>query len=322
MKGLCDRIHALGLKAGIYSTPWVTSYARHTGGSAENPEGTWTPPPAGKKQVNKKILPYAVGKYSFATNDARQWAAWGFDYLKYDWNPIETPQVEEMRKALDASGRDVILSLSNSAPFDGAADWARLSNAWRTTGDIRDNWKSMSGIWGRQERWTKFAGPGHWNDPDMLVVGMVGWGPKLHPSQLTPDEQYTHISAWCLMAAPLLIGCDLTQLDAFTRSLLTNDEVLAVDQDELGHEATPVKKDGETEVWARPLADGTWAVGLFNKGEAPATIRIDWADLKIDGAQPVRDLWRQKDVGSQTAGYGATVAPHGVVLVRVGTPRS
>jgi alpha-galactosidase len=370
LKKLCDHIHGLGLKAGIYSTPWVTSYARHPGGSAENPDGKWTKPPPGPKQVNKKILPYAVGKYSFARRDARQWAEWGFDYLKYDWNPIEVPQVKEMADALKASGRDFVYSLSNHAPFAGAADWARLANCWRTTGDIKDTWKSLSSIGFSQDKWARFAGPGHWNDPDMLVVGKVGWGPKLHPTQLTPDEQYTHITLWCLLAAPLLIGCDMTELDEFTISLLSNDEVLAVDQDELGKQARRVHEDRRagTEVWARPLADGTIAVGLFNRGRyevegpprpkkgqpaprqvwklrdratnratefasareaeaqlrklaGPVEVTVSWSALGLKGRQPVRDLWRQKDLGPADGKVTARVAFHGAAMLKVGTPR-
>src|SRR5205823_806195 len=163
-----------------------------------------------------------------------------------------------------------------AAPFGQAARWARLANCWRTTGDIWDHWADSPAHWQygvseiafTQDRWAPFAGPGHWNDPDMLVVGHVGWGPKLHPTNLTPDEQYTHITLWSLVAAPLLIGCDLTQVDDFTLSLLSNDEVLAVNQDALGKQARKVGGDAKsgTEVWARPLADGTMAVGLFNRG--------------------------------------------------------
>lgn len=267
MKKLCDEIHALGLKAGIYSTPWVQSYAGYAGGSAENSEGVFKKD-TGAKRVNRNELPWDEGKYRFMTVDAKQWAEWGFDYLKYDWNPITPKQTQEMGDALKASGRDFIYSLSNSAPFGGAADWARLSNSWRTTGDIRDNWHSMTGNGFSQDKWAKFAVPGHWNDPDMLVVGYVGWGPKLHSTHLTHDEQITHITLWCLLASPLLIGCDMTKLDDFTLSLLTNDEVLAIDQDALGQEARRISEDTEkgTEVWARPLADGTMAVGLFNRG--------------------------------------------------------
>ena len=321
MKRLCDDIHALGLKAGIYSTPWVTSYARRAGGSAENPEGAWEPPPSGPKQVNKKILPYAIGKYHFMKQDARQWAQWGFDYLKYDWNPIEAPDIEEMADALKASGRDFVYSLSNNAPFAGGPDYVRLANLWRTTGDIKDNWKSMSGIGFRQEKWGSLAGPGHWNDPDMLVVGMVGWGKSLHPTQLTPDEQYTHITLWCLLSAPLLIGCDLTQLDDFTLGLLTNDEVLAVDQDPLGREATPIAKNGGQEIWAKPLADGTWAVGYFNRDDQSADVTLDLADLKLGAPQPARDLWRQKDLPSINAKFTMRIAVHGGEMLKIGAPK-
>jgi len=311
LKQLCDEIHSLGLKAGIYSTPWTTSYADHVGGSAENPDGAWSKPTISKNGIiNKKVLPWAVGKYSFATNDAKQWASWGFDYLKYDWNPIETPQVREMHDALNASGRDVVLSLSNSAPFAGASDWARLSNAWRTSGDIRDTWANMSRIGFSQGRWNPYGGPGHWNDPDMLVVGMVGWGPRLHATHLTPDEQYTHISLWCLLSAPLLIGCDMTQMDDFTLSLLTNDEVLAVDQDVLGKSALRISKDNNLEVWAKPLSDGAWAVGLFNRGEETATVAVKFDSLKLTGSQKVRDLWRQKDLGAADGQFASTVPPH------------
>jgi alpha-galactosidase len=318
MKQLCDEIHALGLKPGIYSTPWVTSYANRPGGSAENPEGTWTKPTINKREnVNRKILPWAIGKYHFTQVDAKQWADWGFDYLKYDWNPIEPPETQEMLDALKASGRDVVYSLSNHAPFAGAADWARLANAWRTTGDIKDNWKSVSSIGFTQDKWAEFAGPGHWNDADMLVVGKVGWGPKLHPTNLTPDEQYTHITLWCLLASPLLIGCDMTQMDEFTLSLLTNDEVLAVDQDALGKEARQITQSGDTQVWARPLADGTWAAGLFNLGEASGDVTVKFADLKLTGAQNIRDLWRQKDLGKSDGSFTAKVAPHGAIMVKV-----
>jgi alpha-galactosidase len=321
MKALDDAIHGLGLKAGIYSTPWMTSYALHIGGSADNPAGNWTLAKVARGQHNPG---QALGPYPFATQDAKQWAAWGFDYLKYDWNPNDIPHVQEMADALRASGRDMVFSLSNAAPFNNAADWARLANAWRTTGDIRDNWRSMTSNGFSQNRWAPFAGPGHWNDPDMLVVGQVGWGPTLHATHLTPDEQYTHISLWCLLASPLLLGCDLEQLDAFTLGLLTNDEVLDIDQDTLGKEATQVAGDGVSySVYAKPLEDGSLAVGLFNRGPDAYTLTIKWSDLGITGPQRVRDLWRQKDLGTFTDQFSAPVPSHGVVLLRVippGTP--
>jgi alpha-galactosidase len=338
MKKLCDEIHALGLKPGIYSTPWITSYARHPGGSADNPEGAWEKPTVDKKgRVNNKTKPWHMGEYRFAAADAKQWADWGFDYLKYDWNPIEEPEVKEIHDALLAGGRDVVLSLSNNAPFERAEMYTRYANAWRTTGDIRDNWHSVTGIGFTQSKWAPFAAPGHWNDPDMLVLGYVGWGPKLHPTRLTADEQFTHVSQWCLLSAPLLIGCDLERLDAFTLSLLTNDEVLAVNQDALGKQAALVSEQGAKvsvappadrpgnkprefvrgQVWAKQLEDDSYAVGLFNLGDDESKVTARFADLKLSGKQAVRDLWRQKNVGNFDSEFEATVPPHGVVLVKL-----
>jgi alpha-galactosidase len=369
MKKLADDVHGMGLKLGIYSTPWKTSYAGFVGGSSDNEDGAW----------DNSIKRGTDGKIPFADNDAKQWAAWGIDYLKYDWNPRSAPRVsdevfnqqtETMQKALLNSGRDLVYSYSNSMPFDQIRTQSKMLNAWRTSGDIRDNWQSMSSKGFGEEKWAKYAMPGHWNDPDMLVVGMVGWGPKLHASKLTPDEQYTHMSLWALVASPLLIGCDLTQLVEFTLSLLTNDEVIAVNQDELGKQATHIAEDLEagTCVLARPLADGTYAVGLFNRGtheivnpprakpgeeekrlwkvvnratklatefesqaaaEAalaklrhPATVSLKWSDLKVDGPQQVRDLWRGRDLGSSDSVFTAAELPsHGCMLVKVGTPR-
>ncbi len=318
MKGLCDAIHALGLKIGIYSTPWVTSYATHIGGSAENPEGLWAKPTIPKSgNVNKKILPWAIGKFHFASNDARQWGAWGFDYLKYDWNPNEAPETLEMDGALRRSGRDIIFSLSNNSPFTNAPVLSKIANCWRTTGDIRDNWDSMSKKGFGQDKWEPYASQGHWNDPDMLVVGQVGWG-KPHPTGLTPDEQYTHITLWCLLSAPLLLGCDLEKLDDFTLNLLQNDEVLAVNQDSLGRQAVSVAKTAATQVYAKKLADGSTAVGLFNiSSNAPVAVTAEWSALKLTGRQTVRDLWRQKDLGQYEGRIEMTVAPHGAEMLRI-----
>lgn len=321
MKALCDQIHALGLKVGIYSTPWVTSYAEYPGGSAENPEGKWEPPKIPKRgNVNRKILPWAIGKYSFATNDALQWAEWGIDYLKYDWNPNEEPETREMYWALRTCGRDIVFSLSNNMPFTNAPALTRYANCWRTTGDIRDNWQSISRIGFNQDKWARYQRPGHWNDPDMLVVGHVGgWGGR-PPKQtgLTPDEQYTHITLWCLLSAPLLIGCDLERLDEFTLNLLTNDEVLAVNQDPLGKQGVCVARDGDSRVYAKDLADGSKAVGLFNLS-SNLTLKVTamWGDLGLTGKRFARDLWRQKNLGEFEGQIAIEVAPHGAELIRI-----
>jgi alpha-galactosidase len=318
MKKLCDDVHALGLKVGIYSTPWVTSYATHIGGSAENPEGTWSQPTIEKRgNVNKKILPWAIGKYHFTTNDAAQWAAWGIDYLKYDWNPIEEPETKEMALALRASGRDIIYSLSNNLNITNAPSVTPWANCWRTSGDIKANWASMSSKGFGQDKWLPFCKQGHWNDPDMLEIGTK----ERNQPGLTPDEEYTHMTLWCLVSAPLLLGNDLSELTPFTLNILENDEVIAVNQDSLGKQASTIFKDGDVRVLAKNLEDGTKAVGLFNTGSnSVATVTVKWSDLKISGSKPVRDLWRQKDLGNFRDEFSLKVAPHSAELVKIGKP--
>ena len=318
LKGLVTSIHDLGLKAGIYSTPWVTSYAAHNGGSGETPDGAWKSP-AKRGPYRKNIMPYAIGRYSFATNDAKQWAQWGIDFLKYDWGPVELPESKDMADALRASGRDIYFSISNNTSgniLGEAGELSKIANSWRTTTDITDTWRSVVDNGFHADVWAPFAGPGHFNDPDMLVVGQVGWG-RPHPTRLTSDEQYAHVSMWCLTAAPLLLGCDLDQLDAFTLGLLTNDEVLDLDQDALGKQATCIAKDGNTAIYAKPLEDGSWAVGFFNHDPAAAHATLLWSALGLHGPQTVRDLWRQKDLGTFDGKFSADTNSHGVFLVRI-----
>jgi alpha-galactosidase len=321
MQKMCDEIHALGLKVGIYSTPWTTSYAGYVGGSSDDPNGAWT------KGGGRKM-----GKISFAENDAKQWAAWGVDYLKYDWNPNEIPETTVMADSLRRSGRDIVYSLSNSTPFRNIEQLAKLANCWRTTGDISDSWVSMVSKAfyinmprGQtdvnsppSDRWAPFAGPGHWNDPDMMVLGVVNFQRRQVPTRLTPDEQYLHMTAWCMAASPLLLGCDLDKLDEFTLNLVTNDEVLAVSQDTLGKQATVASNEGnKLLVYARNLEDGSKAVALYNLGKDPATVTAKWSDLKLSGKQTVRDLWRQKDLGQFDGQFQMKVASHGAELVRI-----
>jgi alpha-galactosidase len=300
MKALADYVHSKGLKLGIYSSPGPKTCAGF--------EASW----------------------KHEAQDAATYAKWGVDYLKYDWcsygdiarNPDRAALIKPyrvMREGLDACDRDIVYSLCQYGMGDVWKWGAEVGgNCWRTTGDITDNWASMAGIGFGQDGHEKYAGPGHWNDPDMLVVGKVGWGPSLHPTHLKPNEQITHISLWCMLSSPLLIGCDMSSMDKFTVALLTNDEVLAINQDPLGKPAGRIVKSGQTEVWARPLFDGTKAVGLFNRGTQATTVKVSWSDLKLQGPQPVRDLWQHKDIGTQADGYEATVAPHGTVLIKVG----
>jgi alpha-galactosidase len=298
MKSLGDKIHALGLKFGIYSSPGPLTCAGYT------------------------------GTYEHEFQDARTFADWGVDYLKYDWCSYDTiaPQrsLKElqqpyllMRQALDAVDRDIVFSLCQYG-MGKVWEWGAQvgGNSWRTTEDIEDTWQSMSTIGFNQVENAPFAGPGHWNDPDMLVVGWVGWGPNLHPSRLTPDEQYTHLSLWCLLSAPLLIGCDLERLDPFTLNLLCNDEVLALDQDVLGRPALPRLKSGSIQVWVKELADGERAVGIFNLGEETAAYTLDLKAAGLPAEANLRDLWRQRDLGRISLRHVVTIPGHGVVLLK------
>ncbi|HTJ00890.1 MAG TPA: NPCBM/NEW2 domain-containing protein [Dongiaceae bacterium] len=311
MKGLADYVHSKGLKIGLYSSP-----------------GPWT-------------CGGCVASWQHETEDAESYAKWGFDYLKYDWcsyggiaesgAPGLPPWNKNgdnlaayqypyrvMRAALDQQHRDILFSFCQYGMGD-VWKWGKEvgGNSWRTTGDITDNWRSMSTIGFSQAGHEPYAGPGHFNDPDMLIVGKVGWGPELHPTRLTPNEQYTHISLWCLLTSPLLIGCDMTQLDDFTLSLLSNDEVLEVDQDPLAQQAKRVSQENQLEVWAKTMEDGSKAVGLFNRGYSDAQVTAKWSDLGLTGKQKVRDLWRQQDIGEFSDAFTASVPRHGVVLIRV-----
>ena len=296
MKALCDYIHRKGLKAGIYSSPGVYTCQGHT------------------------------GSYQHEEQDARRYAEWGFDYLKYDWcyATYSTRDISlesqrnrwlTMARALANTQRDLIYSLSETLDV---WPWAKDvgANSWRTTGDITDTWESIDDIGFNQNGREVVAGPGHWNDCDMFVVGKLGGG-RLRDSRLTPNEQYTHISLWSLLASPLLIGCDMTQIDGFTLSLLTNDEVIGVNQDPLGKQAHRISKDENVEVWAKDMADGSNAVGLFNRGELELSVGVNWSELGLSGDRTVRDLWRQQDLGRYAGGFATQVPRHGVVLVKL-----
>ncbi|MDX1934648.1 MAG: NPCBM/NEW2 domain-containing protein [Capsulimonadales bacterium] len=300
MKALADYAHGKGLKLGIYSSPGPKTCAGYE------------------------------GSFGHERQDALTYAAWGVDYLKYDWCSYGgiAPSGERgshvwpyrlMQRAFRDAPRDMVFSLCQYG-MSNVWEWGPFvgGNCWRTTGDITDTWSSMAGIGFSQDALAPFARPGHWNDPDMLVVGKLGWGPNLRPTRLKPNEQITHITLWSLLAAPLLIGCDLTQLDDFTRALLTNDDVLEVNQDPLGKPATRKSTKGQTEIWARPLFDGTIAVGVFNRGMEGIEVPIPWKVIGLSGRQPVRDLWQGKDLGDRTDGWTVRVPAHGALLFKVG----
>ena len=329
--GLSQEIHSLGLKFGLYSTPWISSYAGNPGGTSNNEQGVWDPADTvGKKRVLGKY-PYCIGKYSFALADAQQCAAWGVDYMKYDWCPIDVPETADASHAFKGCGRDIVFSLSNSTPFAKIKDLSPLAQSWRTTNDMYDMWKhtgdtflrGVAEIGFEQDHWAPFAEPGHWNDPDMMVLGWVGLADvrgkpfAQHYTRLTPDEQYSHMSLWCIISAPLILGCDLDRLDAFTLGLLTNDEVLAVNQDALGKQGVRVASVNEVDFYKKDLEDGSWAVGIFNRSDRSQTVALSLERLGIPGKVKARDLWRQKDRPDDSESIDAEVASHGVVLLKL-----
>jgi alpha-galactosidase len=226
----------------------------------------------------------------------------------------------------------VVFSISNSAPFKNAEDWMRLTNMWRTGPDIRDSWNCLYLLAFENDKWASFAGPGHWNDPDMMVLGNVSMGPTtIHPSRLTPDEQYSHVSIFSLLAAPLLIGCPIEQLDDFTLNLLSNDEVIEVNQDPLGKPARLVSEENGVQIWKKPMEDGSLAVGLFytdDFGKTPEsyfrwgdetakTFTFDFAKARLKGKWQLRDIWRQINLGEFEGSFKTEIRHHGVVMLRM-----
>jgi alpha-galactosidase len=289
MKALADYVHSKGLKLGIYSSP-----GPKTCGGYE-------------------------GSYGHEQQDATTYAQWGIDYLKYDWCSAgriygkEDLQAvyQKMGDALQATGRPIVYSLCEYGMGD-VWKWGPSvgANLWRTTGDISDNWSALDYTGFAQSDLAPFAAPGHWNDPDMLEVGNGG---------MTDDEYRTHMSLWALLAAPLLAGNDVRTIPAATRAVLLNSEVIAVDQDPAGHQAKRVSKQGDFEIWGRPLKDGSFAVGLFNRGLTDADIDVHWSDLGISQSQDVRDLWSHSTTHSVREGYKRTVPMHGVVMIKIQT---
>jgi alpha-galactosidase len=194
-------------------------------------------------------------------------------------------------------------------------------NLWRTNTDLPDKWTIIAGIGFGQDSLAQWAGAGHWNDPDMMVVGRMGRSGNPVPTALTSDERITHVTLWSMLAAPLLLGCDLSRLDQFTLDLLTNDQVIDVNQDPLGKQARRVARTDWSEVWSRPLWDGAIAVGLFNRGPKRTEVVARWADLSLRGRHPVRDLWQQKDLGVFDGSFSAHVPAHGAALAKIGKGR-
>jgi len=291
MKALADYVHSKGLKIGIYSSPGPTTCAGY------------------------------MATYGHEEQDAKTFAAWGIDYIKYDMcsaRTIYTQSLEDVQgmyqkfgEALQKQNRPIVYSLCEYG-VDEPWKWGTNvgGNLWRTTGDISDHWASMDKIGFSQLAIAQYTRPGHWNDPDMLEIGNGG---------MTADEYRTHMSLWSMLSAPLLAGNDLRTMTDETKSILMNAEVVAIDQDPAAKPTQVLKEEGKVEVLWRSLADGSVVVGLYNRGEQATDVSFAWSDLKLGATKKLhaRDLWKHSDVAVSGDTYTATVPMHGVVLLRV-----
>ncbi len=288
MKALADYVHSKGLKLGIYSSPGPRTCEGY---------------PA---------------SYGHEDQDAKSFASWGVDYLKYDWCSAEyvykneqlQPVYQKMGEALVKSGRPIVFSLCEYG-FGGVEKWGGGvgGNLWRTTDDIRDEWASMMFNIESQVPTAPYAGPGHWNDPDMLEIGN---------GHMTDEEYRTHMSLWALTAAPLLAGNDVRNMSDATKAILLNKEVIGVDQDALGKQGSRFMKHPGKQIWSKELSGGDWAVCFFNDSDEAVQLRIDWAHLSfLKGAYRVRDVWQKKDLGRNEGEFRAPLPSHDVVLLRL-----
>lgn len=300
IKDLADHIHSKGLKFGIYS------------------------------DAGYKTCGGFPGSLGYEYQDARTYASWGVDYLKYDWCFTGTQNAPDsyalMKDALVKAGRPIVFSIcewGTSQPWEWAPE---VGNLWRTTFDIRPCWDcgemsisrgmevenfiGFTKILDLQVGLESYAGPGHWNDPDMLEVGN---------GNLTYDENVAHFSLWCILAAPLMLGNDIRSMSDEVLGIITNPEVIAVNQDPLGRQGRKVRDDGDFEVWSRELYDGSRAVVLFNRSENEKEIGFEWSEVGLpqDLKFTVRDLWKKKDLGKYKGSYSDMVPSHGVVMVKV-----
>ncbi|MDP2335807.1 MAG: alpha-galactosidase [Bacteroidota bacterium] len=305
MKAMTDYIHAKGLKAGIYSSPGLISCCGLT------------------------------GSWQHEEQDAAQFAAWGFDFLKYDWcyySKIlgKEPSLEDLQKpyilmgnALKQQPRDIIFNLCQYGRGNVWEWGAKVGgHCWRTAGDLGFELDRFFTVAMNNAKVGTFSKPGAWNDPDYLLIGWIGsqkgetfTAPQ--PSPLTVQQQYSYMSLWCLMAAPLIFSGDMSKLDEFTLNVLCNPEVIEIDQDPLGKCGSVIMKNDENFIMIKDLADGSKAVGLFNRGKSSAEVELDWAELQLSGKQSVRDLWRQKELGTFKNKFSAQVPPDGVVMVKI-----
>lgn len=285
IKALADYVHSKGLKFGLYSD-------------------------AGTKTCQGR-----PGSRGYEFQDARTYANWGVDYLKYDWCYHDSQNAKAsyslMRNAINATGRPIVFSIcewGTNKPWLWAKD---IGNLWRTTGDIEDNWAGWIRILDLQNRLKSYAGIGHWNDPDMLEVGNGG---------MTETEYRSHFSLWCMLAAPLMAGNDLRDMSKSTIEILTNKEVIAIDQDILGKQGYKIKDFGNLEIWLKPLKSEDIAICFLNRNIKAKNINIDWQNLGIKGNYILRDLWKKKNIGNTNKNFIAKIDCHGVILLKLIKP--
>ncbi|HEY8964842.1 MAG TPA: glycoside hydrolase family 27 protein [Candidatus Methylacidiphilales bacterium] len=325
-KPLADKIHGLGLKFGFHMMRGIPRQAFQAATPIEGSAFT-----AADAADTKSICGWCPDMYGVKNNEAGQawydsmirlYASWGLDFIKVDdlSSPYHTGEIEMIRKAIDKCGRPIVFSTSAGPTDPTKADHIKThANQWRISGDFWDRWKDLNHQFDLFDHWKDVAGPGHFPDGDMIPFGHIGIkctiaGPD-RQSRFTGDEKRTLMSLWSLESSPLILGANLTDLDDETMKLLTNDEVLAVDQDSLGQAARRVVQKDQTEVWVKPVKGGAKAIGLFNRGDKAATVTLDWKAAELNGAMTLRDLWQQKNLGSFGDTYSVEIPPHGVLLL-------
>jgi len=339
MPALADYVHGQGLKFGIYSTPWVVPW----GCSEQEAIADWGGPgligcSSGAPDPDYPIHPIPTGHYvgmeKHEAQDVAQWVAWGVDFLKYDWAPTDPRSLERMGRLIKTAERDIVLSICTEARLSHIETYRTWAQMWRGIPDTADNWRSllknafMSDDY-VQEDWRPHIGPGAWHDLDMFALGpQFSTQTSSCPNLLTPDEQITHMTAWALYPSPLILSCDLAALSEFELRLFGNEEVIAVNQDRLGKAAIRLDEGrkqslgaGEVahnwRIWARPLADGSYAVGLFNLADRPDDVSFELGLLGLSGSAAVRNLWERRDLGRVQERFSIVVPAHGAQLVKV-----
>ncbi len=304
-KPLADQIHATGLKFGIHMMRGIPRQAVYARSPIEG--GSFTAADAGNTNDTCGWCPDMFGVRDNAAGQAwydscaRLWVSWGVDFVKVDdlSNPYHSHEIEMIRKAIDPCGRPIVFSTSPGPTAPARANHiSRMANMWRISGDFWDRWPDLNRAFDLFARWQGVGGPGHWPDLDMIPFGHIGIkctiaGPE-RQTRFSKNEQVMLMSLWALAPSPLMLGANLPDLDGWRLSLLTNDEVLAVNQDPLGNPARRVMQTNGVEIWVKDLKDGSKAIGLFNRGPAAQDVTLGWKDAGLTGQQTLRDLWSQK----------------------------